>query len=81
MELDEFHRRVETTYKAGNFELCDELLNACPEPYGECPVCSVIICPHKDPMHFHHDGCPACAEAVEYTQEQVDAMNAAEGRS
>jgi hypothetical protein len=26
----------------------------------ECPVCAMIDCPHGEPMHYHHDGCPAC---------------------
>lgn len=38
----------------------DALLAHCPD--GECGVCAEIICPHGDGMHFHHDGCPACAE-------------------
>lgn len=36
------------------------LLDHCPE--GECDVCAKIICPYECTMHFHHDGCPACAE-------------------
>lgn len=38
----------------------DALLGHCPD--GECLVCGEIICPHGDSMHFHHDGCPSCAE-------------------
>lgn len=41
----------------------DALLNHCGE--GECHTCGEIICPHGDGMHFHHDGCPACAVADE----------------
>lgn len=41
-------------------EQVNALLNHCDEP--ECATCSTIICPHEEPMHFHHDGCPACAE-------------------
>lgn len=26
----------------------------------ECHVCAVRACPHEEPLHFHHDGCPAC---------------------
>lgn len=26
----------------------------------ECLVCGVLACPKKEPLHFHHDGCPAC---------------------
>lgn len=36
------------------------LLNHCDKESGECSKCSKIICPHKDEMHFHHDGCPSC---------------------
>lgn len=39
----------------------DALLAHCPE--GECPTCAEIICPHKDTLHFHHDGCPSCYQA------------------
>jgi len=39
----------------------DALLNHCED--GECVTCAAIICPVGDGMHFHHDGCPGCAEA------------------
>lgn len=29
-------------------------------PSGECLYCGILACPHKEPLHFHHDGCPAC---------------------
>jgi len=35
-------------------------LEDCPDQ--ECPVCGIRSCPHGDPMHFHHDGCPSCFE-------------------
>lgn len=35
------------------------LLDHCPD--AECSTCSEIVCPFKDPFHFHHDGCPSCA--------------------
>lgn len=38
----------------------DALLQHCPD--SECLTCGGIICPHGEPMHFHHDGCPACAQ-------------------
>lgn len=41
----------------------DALLNHCDKDNGECHQCSAIICPHHDGMHFHHDGCPSCAQA------------------
>lgn len=38
----------------------DALLEHCDD--GECAACGQIICPHGDGMHFHHDGCPSCAQ-------------------
>lgn len=39
----------------------DKALATCSD--AECRSCSILVCPHSDPMHFHHDGCPSCAEA------------------
>lgn len=39
-------------------EKLDALLVHCSD--GECMTCGEIICDHKDPMHFNHDGCPSC---------------------
>lgn len=46
--------------------LTDELLNLCTDP--ECLDCARIVCPYHEPLHFHHDGCPACSTGkhVEY---------------
>lgn len=36
-----------------------------PAPYGSeilCESCAAVFCPHGERLHFHHDGCPACAE-------------------
>lgn len=41
-------------------EVVDRLLAHCPD--GECPTCGEAVCPHSSGLHFHHDGCPACAE-------------------
>lgn len=38
----------------------DAALARCPD--AECRRCAILVCPHADPMHFHHDGCPGCAE-------------------
>lgn len=27
---------------------------------AECMVCGVRDCPHGEPLHYHHDECPAC---------------------
>lgn len=48
--------------------IIDTLLNHCEKNNGECHECSSIICPHNDGMHFHHDGCPSCAQHEEETQ-------------
>ena len=37
----------------------DSILAECPD--AECHECGRIICPYHEPLHFHHDGCPACA--------------------
>lgn len=26
----------------------------------ECSTCGAFVCPYGEPLHFHHDGCPAC---------------------
>jgi G:T-mismatch repair DNA endonuclease (very short patch repair protein) len=41
-------------------EQVEKLLNHCPD--SECDTCAEIICPHGCAWHFHHDGCPTCAE-------------------
>jgi hypothetical protein len=45
------------------FWAADKLINRCPLDGGECWRCGEICCPHKDQMHFHHDGCPSCCIA------------------
>jgi hypothetical protein len=27
-----------------------------------CASCAIVFCPHGEPLHFHHDGCPACSD-------------------
>lgn len=34
-------------------------IEACPDQ--ECWICGTKACPHGEPFHFHHDGCPACS--------------------
>lgn len=55
-EFKKLHEQIEEAKNAGT--LTDVLLNTCTQ--DECIVCGIIICPHGEPLHFHHDGCPAC---------------------
>jgi hypothetical protein len=36
----------------------NRMLAHCPD--AECGICGKAVCPHGDPLHFHHDGCPSC---------------------
>ena len=46
----------------------NKLLAHCDDP--ECFTCGSAVCPHEEPLHFHHDGCPACIEA-EYAAKET----------
>lgn len=46
-------------YAADGTGIVDRLLNHC--QICECSECSEIVCPHGDPLHLHHDGCPSCS--------------------
>ena len=59
-EFEALHERIEAAKADGT--LNDELLNQCTNP--ECIVCGEIVCPYMEPLHFHHDGCPACDGGV-----------------
>lgn len=68
-ELEQLAHKTLHTLIAMRFvqgRLDDETLNRCTDP--ECPDCGRIICPYHEPLHFHHDGCPACSTGkfVEY---------------
>ena len=44
-------------------EVNDEHAHTCgggPDDDGECMACGMRDCPHSEPLHYHHDGCPAC---------------------
>ena len=59
----DIHDKLRDAVKAGRDGLeLDEILAQCPD--AECSECGRIICPLGDPMHFHHDGCPAEAEVA-----------------
>lgn len=51
----------------------DHLLAHCKD--CECEVCSKIVCPHKDEMHFHHDGCPSCVGHEQLAAERDQLRN------
>lgn len=45
----------------------------CPEgPTSECTGCGARDCPYGEPLHYHHDGCPACYRAFQ-AQHAADA--------
>jgi hypothetical protein len=41
----------------------------CEEP--ECLGCGVRDCPGNEPLHYHHDGCPYCAQLEETETSKV----------
>lgn len=43
--------------------LCSGDVNTC--KVDECMVCGVRDCPYNEPLHYHHDGCPACFQIGE----------------
>jgi hypothetical protein len=59
--LSNIHKKLEAAKLQNQPDIVlDMLLELC--PVGECAICARIICPHNDLFHFHHDGCPSCAE-------------------
>lgn len=57
--IDLNHERTQANWQLEQL-MVDYMLVACPD--AECSSCAEIVCPHADIMHFHHDGCPSCAE-------------------
>ncbi len=58
-ELDTRHMPVSfkcTCVPAG--QVCPGHTAACVNL--ECLACGERDCPHGEPLHYHHDGCPAC---------------------
>jgi len=43
-------------------------------PVDECSVCGERDCPHGEPLHYHHDGCPACETEALRWQVALDAI-------
>lgn len=58
----ELHERLATAVLTHGWQSkeVDAALAECPD--AECRECSWIACPHADPLHFHHDGCPSCEQ-------------------
>jgi hypothetical protein len=54
--VERTHITVEEWREVGR--IVSDLLNHCPD--AECHDCGALMCPHGEPLHFHHDGCPAC---------------------
>lgn len=54
-------REKMTLWSKEEFErLCKEH-KKCKDPeLEECIYCGANDCPHSEPLHYHHDGCPAC---------------------
>ncbi len=46
----------------GNIEACSKAGN------DECTVCGARDCPRSEPLHYHHDGCPACCQEDDGSQ-------------
>ena len=51
--------RSDDTYKRIVLAL-EALHDECDIP--ECCECAILDCPTQEPLHYHHDGCPACHE-------------------
>ena len=67
-ELDDLHQRLKAAAESHNTVLVESLFQECynrPASDGECCTCGWILCPHNEPLHYHHDGCPACTQPGE----------------
>ncbi len=38
---------------------------------SECIECGERDCPHGEPLHYHHDGCPACSFDENHTRQRL----------
>lgn len=62
---DDNHAAMQELLESGyaNFGELETLFQECYQNGdGECLTCGVLFCPYSEPLHFHHDGCPACSE-------------------
>lgn len=44
---------------------CTGAIDTCRRHDGECMDCARRDCPYTEPLHYHHDGCPACCFPTE----------------
>lgn len=54
---------IRIAFKHGNQQWFDKIVyhpqaKDCDE--DECWICAIRDCPYHEPLHYHHDGCPAC---------------------
>ena len=56
-------------YALGHIDLIDIVMAVyshqlyaavCDETDETCIACAMRDCPRREPLHYHHDGCPAC---------------------
>jgi len=62
MNLDDYVLTAIFTGESPEIEPCDD--PDCDVP--ECLGCGIRDCPGKEPLHYHHDGCPWCFYYDEY---------------
>lgn len=49
-------------YLHNYFAACDD---------DECLMCGEFMCPYGEPLHLHHDGCPACYSITNRDEEAL----------
>lgn len=59
---DQLHIEMEAALESGAVHgaYLEALFQRCDN--WECLSCGVLFCPYGEPLHFHHDGCPACEQ-------------------
>ena len=62
LQLDALHSEISALFVQGlpihEMRAFERMNEECDDP--ECSQCAAIACRHHHPLHFHHDGCPAC---------------------
>jgi hypothetical protein len=77
MTIDPHTKLAEALDRNTPANVLDAILAECPD--AECPTCAIIICPYGEPLHFHHDGCPACAQALDRLAQEYGGAQMSEG--